>query len=528
MTDRRRRGGTTTLATAAGAAVLMTVTMAGCGAGGSSGGTPRSGGTLKVSMSSALTELDPAKGSANAMAQVGVAIYDTLMKVQKVGDKPTPHIAKSLTASDDLKTWTMKLPAGVQFSDGTPFDADAVKFNMDRHLDPKTASTAASLLSSVASVRAPDAETVVFKLKYPFANFPYTLAFDGSGTAGYIASPAALKKYGKDYTAHAAGLGPFKLESWAPGKPVTLVRNPNYWNKNQKIRLDKVVISTIADEQAQYQALQSGTVDVASSIDPTVQKQAKANSSLNYEQGVGSDQNSIALNMDQPPFNDPRARQAVSKALNRPEIVALTKEGLTGPAVNLFPKGDPFHNPAADPGFDLAGAKALVQQYEQATGRPFEFTYTCRAVVNETQVIERQLAAAGMKLKIEIQEGATALETFFGQKYQATCWSMAGFLTPDLLPYRFFHSSGDLNNMGFKDKRFDAAADAARRTADPAEQKRLWAEADTVLAEQLPWVWTTGQPVAYISRKTVHSPDLDEPSRLRGRIVEFDDMWLSS
>ncbi|MFT4286504.1 ABC transporter substrate-binding protein [Nocardioides sp.] len=491
-------------------------------------GEPQVGGVLKVGVASAVTTLDPAKGSANAMALSGYAIYDTLMKVDKLGDTPQPQIAESLESNADFTQWTMKLPTGLKFSDDTPFNAAAVKFNMDRHIDPSTASTAASLLSSVESVEAPDDTTVIFNLKYPFANLPYVLSYDGSGTAGYIASPTALQTYGDDYTAHAAGLGPYKVKSWSAGSDIVLERNPNYWNTaEQEPYLDEIDIKTIEDEQARYSALQSGDIDYAPSINPTIMTQAESNSQIQVVHGVGSDQDSIALNMTHAPFDDIRVRQAISYALNREEIVDLTKEGLAEPAVNLFPATDPYANDNSDPEFDLDKAKALVAEYEADTGKKVEFTYMCRPTVNTTEVVERQLAAAGMTVKIDVQESTTAVANFIGGKYDAACWTMAGFLTPDLLPYRFFYSTGDLNSTGFNDPEFDSLADQARQTADPAKQKELWVAADKILTEELPWVWVTSQPIAFLARSNVHSVDLDEPSRLRYSVPTVNNVWLS-
>ena len=511
------------------AAVLASCTTSSTGAAGSSGSTgkPHVGGALTVAAATEVTTLDPSKGSANAMALSGYAIYDSLMIVPKLGDRPQPNIATSLTASSDQMTWTMKLPTGLKFSDNTPFNAAAVKFNMDR--DMATGSTAAALLSSVKSVDAPDDATVVFHMNQPFANLPYIFCYDGSGTAGYIASPTALQKYGSNYTAHAAGVGPYMLQSWAPGQPEVLVRNPNYWNKaKQPVYLDKVTIKTISDPQSAYQALQAGDVDLMATVDPTLMKTAKDNSQVNFVQGVGQDQDSIILNMATPPFNDIRLRKAVSEALDRQAIVALTTEGLGKPAVSLFPEGDPFHSTNSDPTFNLADAKSLVQQYEQSSGKQASFTYTCNNTRSANDVIVSQLKAAGFKVTLDAQDYPSWVSTFFAKKYTAICWTMAGFLTPDELPYRFLYSSGDLNTQGFNSPAFDQAANAARAATDPAQQKADWIAADKVLTEQLPWVWTTSAPIGFIYDKRVHSIDYQEPSRLRYSVPIFNNVWVSN
>jgi len=513
-------------------APLLAVTLAACtvksttDGGAAAGEEPKVGGSLTVAMSTELTTLDPIKGSANAMALVGSSVYDTLMVVPKIGDQPQPNIAKSLVESADQKTWTMTLPEGLKFSDGTPFDAAAVKFNLDRALVPP--STSAALLSSVESVEAPDATTVLIHMKQPFANLPYIFAYDGSGTAGYIASPTAIQQYGDEYTTHAAGVGPFKLESWAPGKPVELVRNPDYWNKDKQVYLDKVTIRTIADPQSAYQAVQAGDVDVMATVAPALQKTAKDDSTVNYVQGVGSDQDAVILNLAQAPFDDLRLRQAFSKAIDRQELADLTTEGLGKPATSLFPEGNPFHGTAADPAFDLDGAKSLIQAYETETGKKASFTYTCNTIRPATDVIVAQLKAAGFDVKLDAMDYSAWLAAFYGKKFQAVCWTMAGFLTPDLLPYRFLHSTGDLNNGSFKDATFDAKTDEARVTADPAAQKKLWQEADEALTTQLPWVWTTSAPIGFIWSKRTHSVDFTEPSRLRYSVPTFANAWVSN
>ncbi|OYD61122.1 ABC transporter substrate-binding protein [Rhodococcus sp. OK302] len=503
---------------------------AGCTAAGSTTGSgssePVTGGILKVASGTDLVSLDPTIGTATATVTVGTAIYDHLMIIDKNGDAPRPNLATALEPNVDLTKWTMTLPTGVTFSDGTPFNASAVKFNIDRHIDPTRTSSAAALLSAVDSVDVPDESTVVFNLAYPQAGFPYMLANDESSTASFIASPTAITTYGKDYTSHASGVGPFKLAKWAPGQPVILERNPNYWKGADKVHLDGVEIRTIEDPQTAFQAVQAGDIDVIASTNGAVLKAAQTNSSVQLILGEGNDQTSIALNTATAPFDDIRVRQAVSKAVNRTEIVNLVKEGMTSDAVSLFPTDDPWYQGASSPQYDLDGAKALVKEYESDTGKKVEFTYICRASVDDTQVIERQLAAAGMNVKIEIQETAAALANFFGGKYQATCWNMAAFLTPDTLPYRFFHSTGDLNHMAFANVDFDAFVDEARRTGDLDKQKELWGKADEILAAQLPWVWKTGQPVGFIAGKDVRSITLDEPARLRGRIVDVREMWL--
>lgn len=537
----RTTGRTRRLVAAVGAAAAVLALATACssttptqgsspGASGQSGqtgaATPQTGGTITVG-SGPISTLDPAKGSANAMALGGDMIYDSLMTVPKLGDAPQPNIAKSMTVSDDGLTWTMTLPTGIKFSDGTDFDAAAVKYNMDRDMEP--GSTAAALLSLVKSVDAPDATTVVFHMKAPFAGFPNVFAYDGSGTAGYIASPTALQKWGKNYTAHASGVGPFMVQSWSPNNTTVLVRNPNFWDQaNRPVYLDKAVIKVITDNQTAYQAVKAGDLDLFGTADPSILATAQKDSSVRTVMGdSANNQDSIILNMATAPFNDLDLRKAVSMALDREQIAALTTNGLGKPALSLFPEGNPYHGSAADPSYDLDAAKQITAQYKQSTGKAPSFTYTCNNQRPATDVIVQQLKQAGFDVKVKAEESTSWVNDYFAKKYQAICWTMAPFLTPGLLPYRFFYSTGDLNTQGFKSTEFDQAADAARAATTPDQEKQEWMKADQVLTEQLPWVWTTTGPIGFILSKRVQGIDYDEPARLRYYVPTFGNEWLS-
>lgn len=487
---------------------------------------PQKGGTLVVDVQDPILTLDPAAGSANAMALGGESIYDTLMWIPKLGEPAQPNIAKSMTASKNGLTWTMKLPTGIKFSDGTPFNAAAVVYNMKRDMAPS--SSAAALLSSVKSVSAPNATTVVFHLKTPYSSFPDVFAYDGSGTAGYIASPTALKKWGKKYSAHASGVGPFKVQSYSAESNTVLVRNPNYWNTSQTVYPDKVVLDNITSDQTAYQSIQAGNVDIMGSADPSILAAAQKNSKVQTVMGDTNDnQDSIVLNLATPPFNNLSVRKALSMALNRNQIASLTTNGLGRPAVNLFPKGNPFHDSYSDPGYNPSGAQQLISQYTQQTGSAPTFTYTCNNQRPATDVIIQQLKAVGFNVTLDEEQTASWVSDYFAKKYQAICWTMAPFATPNELPYRFFFSTGDLNTGGFNSPAFDADANAGRAATSFAKQKANWDKADKVLTQQLPWVWTTSGPIGFILNKKVHGQDYSQPSRLRYYVPMVGREWLS-
>jgi peptide/nickel transport system substrate-binding protein len=519
-------GGGTKTAGGGGSSSTASAESSGGNSEGAEGGSePVKGGAITVSGGPVPT-LDPAAGSANAMALAGNAIYETLMKVVEPGEEPQPNIAESMTESNGGMTWTMKVPTGLKFSDGTPFNAEAVVFNMERDMEPT--SSAAALLSSVKSVSAPNPTTVVFKMSEPLSSLPYALSYDGSGTAGYMASPTAVKKYGKDYSAHASGLGPFMVQSWSATGKTVLVQNPNYWNAEEEpVYLEKVTVESIPSETTAYQSVQAGNLTLMGSANPSTLSQAQSNGNVKTVMGeTENNQDSIILNMATKPFENLELREAVSMALNREEIAQLTTSELGGPAVNLFPEGNPYHDEYTDPEFDVEKAKEIVTSYKEKTGETPSFTYTCNTERPATEVIVHQLQEAGFNVKLNAEEVNAWLADFFGKKYQAICWTMAPFLSPDQLPYRFFYSKGDLNTGGYASKAFDTAANEAR-SATGEEKKADWQKADKVLTEELPWVWTTTGPIGFIMSPKLEGVEWEQPYRQRYYVPTFAHSWLS-
>jgi peptide/nickel transport system substrate-binding protein len=518
-------GGTKTAGGGGSSSTASSESSGGGSEGAEAAGEPVKGGAITVSGGPVPT-LDPAAGSANAMALAGNAIYETLMKVVEPGEEPQPNIAESMTESNGGMTWTMKVPTGLKFSDGTPFNAEAVVFNMERDMEPT--SSAAALLSSVKSVSAPNPTTVVFKMSEPLSSLPYALSYDGSGTAGYIASPTAVEKYGKNYSAHASGLGPFMVQSWSATGKTVLVQNPNYWNAEEEpVYLEKVTVESIPSETTAYQSVQAGNLTLMGSANPSTLSQAQSNGNVKTVMGeTENNQDSIILNMATKPFENLELREAVSMALNREEIAQLTTSELGGPAVNLFPEGNPYHDEYTDPEFDVEKAKEIVTSYKEKTGETPSFTYTCNTERPATEVIVHQLQEAGFNVKLNAEEVNAWLADFFGKKYQAICWTMAPFLSPDQLPYRFFYSKGDLNTGGYASKAFDTAANEAR-SATGEEKKADWQKADKVLTEELPWVWTTTGPIGFIMSPKLEGVEWEQPYRQRYYVPTFAHSWLS-
>src|SRR5712691_5410586 len=222
---------------------------------------PRVGGTLVYAAGADPDSLDPANTDSNPGEAIGRMMNNFLVRFD-AKLKLKPDLATSWTQSKDGLTWIFKLRKGVKFHDGTPFNAEAVKYNFERFLGPEKPLKASLHTPIIKSVDVVDESTVRFNLKVPFAFFLNNLAH--SATA--IVSPAAHQKWGKDLTLHPVGTGPFKFVEWVRGDRIVLERNDGYWGGRPL--LDRVTVKTVKEDSARVLMLESGDTDLILNIPP--------------------------------------------------------------------------------------------------------------------------------------------------------------------------------------------------------------------------------------------------------------------
>ena len=301
-------------------AILIAVTTAtamAMPAGASAAG--RAGGSITMGLELDIPGFDPLKvGVFDTAAQTAAAsLFDTLTYLDENG-VAQPKLALSWTHTDDFKTWTFKLRPGVRFHDGTPFNAEAAKANIDRQKDPANNCRCAFYISAIHDVQAPDELTLIYHLNNPSPNLPALLTLQN--TNNVIQSPTAWKKMGDDYSRHPVGTGPFILKSWTAGDRLVLERNPDYWNKDHPY-LDRIVLRPLPDAQSRFASLEAGDVDIIwdDEADADNIRKARKDPKLTVHSYAGSGASAFAFNTAVAPFDDLRVRQAIVMAFDRQE-----------------------------------------------------------------------------------------------------------------------------------------------------------------------------------------------------------------
>ncbi|MFT3688636.1 ABC transporter substrate-binding protein [Paenirhodobacter sp.] len=258
---------------------------------------------LTVAIPNNLTGLDPTNVN-DTMSQTSLRlVYQGLFGFDK-DMKSVPLLAESYTSNDDATEFTITLRQGVKFHDGTDFNAEAVKVNIERLADPANGLSRRSLVSMIKEVQVVDDHTVKLILSAPFGAMIASLSHPGA----MIISPAALEKYGKDIDRNPVGTGPFIFKNWS-ADTLEVVRNDSYWKGPAKV--EGVTIRSVPESGARFAMLQTGEVQFVPGFPPELMAVAEKNPALTVEATDSIVEYYVALNNTKKPFDDVRVRQAL-------------------------------------------------------------------------------------------------------------------------------------------------------------------------------------------------------------------------
>jgi peptide/nickel transport system substrate-binding protein len=468
----------------------LSLFLSACGGSSPQSSQPKTGGNISVGLDSDVVTLDPLKSTALVDRQVMLNLYDTLVKVN-AQNVIVPDLATSWSYTSPLQL-VFTLRTGVQFQDGTPFNADAVVFNIQRILSTPS-SPRYSEISSVSSVVAPDSTHVQFNLKRPFS--PLLAAL--TDRAGMILSPTAVQKLGANL-ANApigAGSGPFMFSEWVKGDHLTIKKNPHYWAKDSQGHalpyLDSVRYRPITNGSVEYSNLETGAIQVSDTVDPIDVSNAKSNPNVVYKQIPGLSFYGVMLNTKVAPLNNLAVRQAIEWGVNRQEVVndALKNVGVVaqGP---IPPSSWAFDKNFAPYSYDVNKAKALLAQ----AGSPkVSFSLLIPSGVPlDTQIaqfLQSELQPAGITVNIKQETFASELSDTEAFNFQAALLGWSGRVDPDGNMYSWFHTGGGNNDMQYSDPQVDTLLENARSSNDRATRTTDYQKAQEMIAQDAPYVF---------------------------------------
>ena len=434
------------------------------------------------------TGLDPTTASAAAIGEiVHYNVLEGLTRIAMDGSV-TPLLADNWYHTPDGKTYTFTLKKGVKFSDGSPFDASAVKFSFDRaRATGSTNKAKKAVFDNISSVATPDAHTVILVLNNADALMPFRL---GENTAVILHPSSAANAATKP-----VGTGPFKVDSWAKGSAVTLVKWDGHRDAS-KVKLKKATFRFINDPSAQVAALLAGDIDGMTRFGALQSiKQFQGDKRFTVEIGSTSGKGIVAINNKKAPLSDVRVRRAISHAIDRQAFIDGAQEGLGRPIGSHFAPTDlGYLDLTKVYPHDIEKAKALLREAGVTT--PLNLTLTLPPppyARKGGEIIAAQLAKVGINAKIENVEWAQWLAGPFKGNFDLT-------IINHVEPLDYATAYADPNYYyGYDSAKFRGLVATLAATSDQKEKGRLWRDIQRQLTEDAvnAYVWNPAQVAVF-------------------------------
>jgi peptide/nickel transport system substrate-binding protein len=468
--------------------------------------TPRMGGSIVVAIEGEPTSVDPAFDYDFVSGYATSSITEPLLEFCENDTALCPNLASDWTVSDDGLTYTLTIREGVTFHDGSPMTVDDVIYSLDRIRDPELGSYVGWMLANIAEITAPDEHTVVITMSQPDALFEYALA----STAAHVVSRAFIEAAGEDYGTPGVGsigTGPFKFGEWVSGDHQTIVRNDDYWDKeNGGPYLDEVIIKILPEPTTRVAGLDTGEIDYVLRDVPSDQfeiVQGMENVDLALIPSYYGEW--ITFNTTRPPFDSVQVRQALNYAVDKAALRELywpdtpaTKATLVYPPLWTFEQEQwaaayeelPAYDQDLEMARQLLDESGVADQLNGLTIAYYESTPSIKGIGEHFLDVMSQLGIDIEAVKVTFNE-AVALQFGAHDDYDIIVgtWGSdfpdpSGNLRPNFGSENIV--AGGANASSYTNPQVDELLQQQNLLTDRAERSRLLIEAQALIAEDSP------------------------------------------
>jgi peptide/nickel transport system substrate-binding protein len=445
--------------------------------------------TLRIGLAEDPDILDPSLARTYVGRIVFSAFCDKLFDIDEKLNI-VPQLALSHETSADGKTMIIKLRPGVKFHDGEPFDAEAAKFSLERHLTI-TGSYRKPELAALDHVDVIDPLTVKLVLKTPYAPLIAQL----TDRSGMMISPKAAKQEGDKFGLHPVCAGPYKFVERLPQDRIVFEKFVDYWNKDN-VFIDRVVFLPITDATVRLANLKSGGLDLIERVLATDIKDVKSDPKLILAPTLELGYNGITININKDKNKGPlsqseKVRQALDLSIDREALNQVVFNGEFRPGNQWINPEHPYYQKAFPVrGRDLDKAKALLKEAGVSLPVTVDFMVP-KQTENEAvaQVIQSMAAEAGIDLKIRLVEFATSFKQAQAGEFQAFFIPWSGRIDPDGNVYVFLHTDAGQNDGGYSNPEVDKALEEGRTVSDPAERMAIYQKLTRIVLDDEPIIY---------------------------------------
>lgn len=451
--------------------------------------------------------LDPTLSDDGESSKVMVNIYEGLLQFAEDSTEVEPCLAESYEVSDDGLTYTFKLRQDVKFHDGTDFNAEAVKFNIERQTINKTEGMgyADFVWGAVESVEVADEYTVVVTLKEPSTPFLNNVAMSMSAP---MVSPAAVEQYDNNLNKNPVGTGPYKFVSWNPDQDIILERNPDYWGEPAKT--EKILFKFIKENASRVMALTNGEADIIDGIDTTVIEELES-AGMEILDPEGMNVSYMAYNCERAPFNDPAVRKAISQAINVPELVEGLYQDYASVATTILPSFVPgYSDKVTQIAYDPDAAREALaaagvtkvniitysnpRPYNTATGQPL------------AEAVQAYLKAVGVDAEISTYDWSTYRERITARDFDICFYGWTGDNgDPDNFMSLLDSPEAMMNVAMYQDEEFHELLMRAAATPNGDERNAIYAQMEQKVADEAVWL-----PISHMKLLSAYNPAVND------------------
>lgn len=506
---------------------------AGCAAESGSGGSSSGGATLIYGRGGDANTLDPINTDIGEAVKVIVNLFDTLVTYDEKELKLVPSLAEKWEHSDDGLVWTFHLRSGVKFHDGTPLDAAAVVYSFDRLLQPThpdvydPSRPYQPNFNMIEKVEASDASTVVFTLKQPSAIFLNNLAMFPAS----VVSPTAVKKLGKQFATQPVGSGPFKFGKWKRDEQITLDANADYWDGPPQVA--RAIFVPISESVTRVSQLKQGGIHFAEDLPPAELDALVGQPGIAIQETVGLNVGYLTLQMEKPPLDNVKVRRAIAGALDKAKLAQVVYSGHAKPAVNMVPPAMwGHHDKLADRPFDVAAAKALLEEASREAGFTLPLKLRLNVMSQPRPYMQQPLQTAsfvkdslgqiGIEVTVEPKPIAQHFEYLMAGKHEL---GLAGWTTDNSDPDNFLYSLLDLDNISehgnnlsrYRSQEVHELLVGAQSELDVEKRLALYHRAQEKILEDVPVVPLVHSEIRLALRDNVKNYTLHPGSLVRLR-----------
>jgi len=482
---------------------------------------PVRGGYFRVAAEQYIGKMNPNHWPVLDWISMGL-FHERLMLTDGSYNPVVPWLAEQLIVEEPQKV-LMRLRDGVTFHDGSVFNAESVKFQIDWIRDPKNGAWSASWLAQLDAVEVVDEGTLRWIFKTPWAGFNGVVA----NVPGYMMSAQALKADADKYDSHPAGTGPYVVEEASPGNFLKLKRNPNWWFAKASGRpempyFDGILVTVIPDPAVRLANLRAGKID-AMVLEKSQYAAMTSDPNLNIYRFPANHVNGLRFNVTTGVFQDLRLRKAVSHAIDRKALIAGTQFGLARLASCMYPDDHWCHNPDLKPvTYDPDLSKKLLAEAGFGGGLTVKGYYVNTAMGQTiAEAVKNMLAKVGIDWQVELTAPALASTRMQNRDYDLAQGGWIYIYDPDLMPTGLYHPDGGFNHGRSKNNAAIALIEAGRKELDRDKRRKIYWQLEQVLYDSYEdaWLWWEESATAY--RKVVQGWDQEG-------FLKYKDAWFWS